>query len=44
MGDTQNQAESQKHNHKLHSQNKGQYIIANIDSTKFKHIEYIYMT
>ena len=44
MDDTHNQEEPQKHNHKLDSQNKGQYNIANVDSTNFKHMKYMYRT
>ena len=44
MGDAQNQHESQKNNQTLDSQNKGQYSIANVDSTNFKHTKYMYRT
>ena len=44
MGGAQNQQQSQKYNHKLNSQNKGQYSIANIDIVNFKHMKYMYMT
>ena len=44
MDDAQNQQESQKNNHKLDSQKKWQYSIANVDSTNFKHMKYMYMT
>ena len=44
MGDAWNQQKSQKNNHKLDSQNKGQYSITNIESTHFKHMKYMYMT